>query len=170
MRKYSGYFGTLQPVTYQNSLRISRVSSNSRLVLEQFNTLLLQILYLFSSTVFPIFSIFISFWCLEGKQSVAMPMQFSWKYTLITPFRVFRRNSSSKLKKKKLTTKISFEPDSNQRPKDTFSYSTVLRSTNWAIEGTTLRRLKFFYRYQWLCDFCQISAFNSKIKQIKGKM
>ena len=32
--------------------------------------------------------------------------------------------------------KNSFEPDSNQRPKDVFITSTVLRSTNWAIEGT----------------------------------
>ena len=32
--------------------------------------------------------------------------------------------------------KNSFEPDSNQRPKDAFITSTVLRSTNWAIEGT----------------------------------
>ena len=32
--------------------------------------------------------------------------------------------------------KNSFEPDSNQRPKDDFINSTVLRSTNWAIEGT----------------------------------
>ena len=32
---------------------------------------------------------------------------------------------------------VSFEPDSNQRPKDFSSdASTVLRSTNWAIEGT----------------------------------
>ncbi len=30
----------------------------------------------------------------------------------------------------------SFEPDSNQRPKDYSVSSTVLRSTNWAIEGT----------------------------------
>ena len=32
--------------------------------------------------------------------------------------------------------KDSFEPDSNQRPKDVNYFSTVLRSTNWAIEGT----------------------------------
>ena len=32
---------------------------------------------------------------------------------------------------------MSFEPDSNQRPKDDFMHSTVLRSTNWAIEGNT---------------------------------
>ena len=32
--------------------------------------------------------------------------------------------------------KDSFEPDSNQRPKDINYASTVLRSTNWAIEGT----------------------------------
>ena len=31
--------------------------------------------------------------------------------------------------------KDSFEPDSNQRPKDINNASTVLRSTNWAIEG-----------------------------------
>ena len=30
---------------------------------------------------------------------------------------------------------LSFEPDSNQRPKDANLTSTVLRSTNWAIEG-----------------------------------
>ena len=29
----------------------------------------------------------------------------------------------------------SFEPDSNQRPKDDNLAATVLRSTNWAIEG-----------------------------------
>ena len=33
--------------------------------------------------------------------------------------------------------KKSFEPDSNQRPKDDNINSTVLRSTNWAIEGAT---------------------------------
>ena len=33
--------------------------------------------------------------------------------------------------------KKSFEPDSNQRPKDDYINSTVLRSTNWAIEGAT---------------------------------
>ena len=33
--------------------------------------------------------------------------------------------------------KKSFEPDSNQRPKDNNLHSTVLRSTNWAIEGAT---------------------------------
>ena len=33
--------------------------------------------------------------------------------------------------------KESFEPDSNQRPKDDNINSTVLRSTNWAIEGVT---------------------------------
>ena len=32
--------------------------------------------------------------------------------------------------------KDSFEPDSKQRPKDINYTSTVLRSTNWAIEGT----------------------------------
>ena len=32
---------------------------------------------------------------------------------------------------------MSFEPDSNQRPKNDFIQSTVLRSTNWAIEGDT---------------------------------
>ena len=32
--------------------------------------------------------------------------------------------------------KDSFEPHSNQRPKDINYTSTVLRSTNWAIEGT----------------------------------
>ena len=31
--------------------------------------------------------------------------------------------------------KYSFEPDSNQRPKDYNVTTTVLRSTNWAIEG-----------------------------------
>ena len=35
--------------------------------------------------------------------------------------------------------KDSFEPDSNQRPKDINSSSTVLRSTNWAIEGTSMQ-------------------------------
>ena len=30
----------------------------------------------------------------------------------------------------------SFEPDSNQWPKDALLHSTVLRSTNWAIEGS----------------------------------
>ena len=34
--------------------------------------------------------------------------------------------------------KDSFEPDSNQRPKDINYASTVLRSTNWAIEGTLM--------------------------------
>ena len=35
-----------------------------------------------------------------------------------------------------LKKKYSFEPESNQRPKDVWSwYTTVLRSTNWAIEG-----------------------------------
>ena len=29
----------------------------------------------------------------------------------------------------------SFEPDLNQRPKDDILITTVLRSTNWAIEG-----------------------------------
>ena len=37
--------------------------------------------------------------------------------------------------------KDSFEPDSNQRPKDIIYASTVLRSTNWAIEGTPLMKL-----------------------------
>ena len=31
--------------------------------------------------------------------------------------------------------KYSFEPDLNQRPKDSKWSTTVLRSTNWAIEG-----------------------------------
>ena len=34
----------------------------------------------------------------------------------------------------KNTREIFFEPDSNQRPKNDFMYSTILRSTNWAIE------------------------------------
>ena len=33
----------------------------------------------------------------------------------------------------------SFEPDLNQRPKDVNFTSTVLRSTNWAIEGTPVQ-------------------------------
>ena len=37
--------------------------------------------------------------------------------------------------------KDSFEPDSNQRPKDINYASTVLRSTNRAIEGT-LKKLR----------------------------
>ena len=37
--------------------------------------------------------------------------------------------------------KNSFEPDSNQRPKDDFITTTVLRSTNWAIEGTLESRV-----------------------------
>ena len=37
--------------------------------------------------------------------------------------------------------KDSFEPDSNQRPKDVNYASTVLRSTNWAIEGTLMNFL-----------------------------
>ena len=35
--------------------------------------------------------------------------------------------------------KYSFEPDSNQRPKDYNITTTVLRSTNWAIEGIDVR-------------------------------
>ena len=35
---------------------------------------------------------------------------------------------------------MSFEPDLNQRPKDINSSSTVLRSTNWAIEGTAVQK------------------------------
>ena len=35
--------------------------------------------------------------------------------------------------------KESFEPDSNQRPKDMKYASTVLRSTNGAIEGTLMK-------------------------------
>ena len=38
---------------------------------------------------------------------------------------------------KKKKKKLSFEPDSNQRPKDDMLTTTVLRSTNWAIEGIT---------------------------------
>ena len=45
--------------------------------------------------------------------------------------------------------KYSFEPDSNQRPKDYNVTTTVLRSTNWAIEGIDVRsghigKLKLF--------------------------
>ena len=48
-----------------------------------------------------------------------------------------RKNIYFSLPRKKITEKKnSFEPDSNQRPKDDFITSTVLRSTNWAIEGT----------------------------------
>ena len=36
---------------------------------------------------------------------------------------------------RKKKRKYSFEPDSNQRPKDYNVTTTVLRSTNWAIEG-----------------------------------
>ena len=35
--------------------------------------------------------------------------------------------------------KDSLEPDSNQRPKDINYASTVLRSTNWAIEGRVMK-------------------------------
>ena len=42
---------------------------------------------------------------------------------------------------------MSFEPDSNQRPKDDFTLSTVLRSTNWAIEGSTSVRVILKYKY-----------------------
>ena len=48
-----------------------------------------------------------------------------------------RKNNYFSLPRKKVNgKKNSFEPDSNQRPKDDFITSTVLRSTNWAIEGT----------------------------------
>ena len=39
-------------------------------------------------------------------------------------------------KKKEEKKNLSFEPESNQRPKDIIAHSTVLRSTNWAIEGS----------------------------------
>ena len=38
-------------------------------------------------------------------------------------------------KSKDACAKISLEPDSNQWPKDYCETATVLRSTNWAIEG-----------------------------------
>ena len=40
---------------------------------------------------------------------------------------------------RKKKRKYSFEPDSNQRPKDYNVTTTVLRSTNWAIEGIDAR-------------------------------
>ena len=50
-----------------------------------------------------------------------------------------------KVKKKIVLEKTSFEPDLNQRPKDIIAKSTVLRSTNWAIEGTPLSMMKITY-------------------------
>ena len=54
-----------------------------------------------------------------------------------------------KVKKKIVLEKTSFEPDLNQRPKDIIAKSTVLRSTNWAIEGTTLSMMKnYLFQYE----------------------
>ena len=54
-----------------------------------------------------------------------------------------------KVKKKIVLEKTSFEPDLNQRPKDIIANSTVLRSTNWAIEGTTLSIMKhYLFQYK----------------------
>ena len=50
------------------------------------------------------------------------------------------RQQENKMIKKHLIKKkkVSFEPDLNQRPKDIDFTSTVLRSTNWAIEGKSI--------------------------------
>ena len=48
---------------------------------------------------------------------------------------------------RKKKRKYSFEPDSNQRPKDYNVTTTVLRSTNWAIEGIDdFSVMNFLYR------------------------
>ena len=49
---------------------------------------------------------------------------YEWNYILV-------KNTTEK---KNINYEIFFEPDSNQRPKNDFMYSTILRSTNWAIE------------------------------------
>ena len=73
-------------------------------------------------------------------------------YNLVRKWRVKKNKHSgssvkgNKKKRMEFPTakkkKKSFEPDSNQRPKDDNINSTVLRSTNWAIEGATKGHLE----------------------------
>ena len=68
-----------------------------------------------------------------------MPMQLN----------VLGKFTEKRFRENKKKRKYSFEPDSNQRPKDYNVTATVLRSTNWAIEGIDVHsghigKLKWF--------------------------
>ena len=66
-----------------------------------------------------------------------------------------------KVKKKIVLEKTSFEPDLNQRPKDIIANSTVLRSTNWAIEGTSLSMIKhYLFQYEARMETVACSKFH----------
>ena len=62
---------------------------------------------------------------------------------------VLGKFTEKRFRENKKKRKYSFGPDSNQRPKDYNVTATVLRSTNWAIEGIDVHsghigKLKWF--------------------------
>ena len=68
----------------------------------------------------------------KNKNKILQQNSFTGKENLTHVNEVFLKSEEKRLKEKtNLETKLdSFEPDSNQRPKDIGLYSTVLRSTN----------------------------------------
>ena len=66
--------------------------------------------------------------------------------------------------------KDSFEPESNQRPKDVNYASTVLRSTNWAIEGTLMKWIVLREELTlWKTNEIEGDLLNSKIVEFPFK-
>ena len=65
------------------------------------------------------------------------------------------------VQKEKQKAVSSFEPDLNQRPKDRHVSTTVLRSTNWAIEGSwrplELMATRLLTSLEIACIYCSIS-------------
>ena len=63
-----------------------------------------------------------------------------------------------------ISSKKSLEPDSNQWPKDICPYfsTTVLRSTNWAIEGYMSQTIRIALSIDWYRTFFHNSKYHAK--------